>query len=162
VIDPPSPARRDPAPVLLAPDEQEVVSAMADAYGAAVPGDRAARYLDLADAAARGEVPASLTDALEGVCRLALQTGRARDAGGAEAERVLIAVLRRCPGERASVERMDGVNRALAGLAGRRLRSASASMRLPGRYSLALDVEGVRLTLGLGPEGVYVESLGAG
>jgi len=157
----PSPSRGDEA-FPLSHDEREVVVGVIDAYALALPDDRAQRYRALADAATRGEVPAVLVDALERVCTLALQTGRAREVGGAEAERVLIAVLRRSPGGRAMVERMDGVNRALAGLAGRPLRSACASMRLPGRYSLALDVEGVRLTLGLGPEGIYVESLGAG
>lgn len=158
---PPEPDRRD-QPLALSPDEREVVATVADAYAAAVPGQRSAPYRDLADAARCGEVPAALTDVLERVCTLALQTGRARELGRAEAERALMAVLRRSPGGRALAEVLEDVNRALASLAGRRLRSVRATMRLPGRYSLALEVEGLRLTLGLGPEGLQVESLGAG
>jgi len=135
---------------------------VAEAYATAVPDDRSAPYRALADAARRGEVPAPLIDVLERVCTLALQMGRARELGRAEAERALMAVLRRSPGGRALAEALEDVNRALASLAGRRLRSVRASMRLPGRYLLALEVEDLRLTLGLGPEGIGVESLGSG
>ena len=148
--------------VELSADEREIVALVLDAYAAAVPGELRSRYTSLASAARAGGVPPEEVSALERVLELALQTGKARELGRAEAERVLIAVLRRLPSGLALVHALDGVNGALSSLAGRRLRSVRASMRLPGRYSLTLEVEGVSLTLGLGPEGLSVESLTAG
>lgn len=154
--------RDDPGSLGLSADERETVALIAEAYAEAVPPDRAAPYRALAGGARAGEIPADLLPVLERTCTLALQTGKARELGKAEAERVLLAVLRRTPGGRASAEALDEVNRALGSLGGRRLRSVRASMRLPGRYLLVLEMEGLNLTLGLGPEGLGVESLAAG
>lgn len=148
--------------VELSADEREIVALVLDAYAAAVPGELGPRYASLASAAREGGVPPEQVGALERVLSLALQTGKARELGRAEAERVLLAVLRRLPSGLALARALDGVNEALSSLAGRRLRSVRASMRLPGRYALTLEVEGVSLTLGLGPEGLGVESLTAG
>lgn len=143
--------------LVLSLEEREPVGALAEAYAAAVPGGRAAAYRELAAAARSGAVPSELIDVLERVCTVALETGKARELGRAEAERVLAGVFRRTPGGRASSAALEGVNRALAELAGRRLGSARASMRLPGTYALVLEVEGLSLTLGLGPAGIRVE-----
>ncbi len=159
---PPEPGPGDGGALALSSDEREVVGSIAEAYASAVPTDLAAPYLELADAVRAGSVPSELLDVFDRVCTLALQTGKARQLGRAEAERVLLAVLRRSPGGRALARAVEDVNDALRSLAGRPLRSVRASMRLPGRYTLVLEVEGLRLTLGLGPEGLGVESLAAG
>ncbi len=146
----------------LSQDEREIVGLIVDAYAAALPSELGASYRRLADAARAGAVPADLLAALERACTLALQTGKARELGRAEAERVLLAVLRRSPGGLALAGAVEDVNEALRSLAGRAVRSVRASMRLPGRYTLVLEVDGLSLTLALGPEGLGVESLAAG
>ncbi len=57
---------------------------------------------------------------------------------------------------------IDEVNRALAPLAGRPLHSVRAASSAPGRYTLLLEIEGLSLTLVVGPEGIGVQSLTAG
>ncbi|MFB3738202.1 MAG: hypothetical protein ACE14W_04470 [Candidatus Velamenicoccus archaeovorus] len=146
----------------LLPDEREPLAEMAEAYAAAVPEDLAGPYRRLTAAARAGTVPSELSHLMERVCALALQTGKARAQGRAEAERALMAVLRRSPGGLELAASLEEVNRALSSLAGRPLRSVRAAMRIPGRYTLALEVDGVSLTLGLGPEGIVVESLATG
>lgn len=144
----------------LSPDERGPVALCSRAFAEAVP-DRAEPYRELAGAAAVGEVPNELVPVLERVCELALATGRARDLGRAEAERALAAVLARTPRGAELARRVEELNRALAALAGRRLRGVRISQRLPGRYLLRLEAEGATVTLGLGPEGIGVETLEA-
>ncbi len=146
----------------LAPAEAEVLAMLAEAYAAALPEALAAPHRALAEAARAGEVPPDLVEALERVCALALETGKARELGRAEAERILAALFRRTPRGRALAAQVAAVNRALEALSGRRLRSVRAAMRLPGRYTVTLEAEGVGITLAVGPEGVSVESLAAG
>ncbi len=146
--------------VRLAPDERDPVALLAHAFAEALP-ERAEPYRGLAEAAEAGEVPGELVPVLERVCELALTTGRARDLGRAEAERALAAVLARTPRGAELARRVEQLNRALSALAGRRLRGVRVSQRLPGRYLLRLEAEGIVLTLGLGPEGLAVETVEA-
>lgn len=155
-------AAEAPEPVELAAEEREIVAAIAGAYAGALPDDLAARVGALADAAREGTVPAELVGVLERVCAVALETGRARELGRAEAERVLAAVSRRTPAGRRAAREVAEVNRALQPLAGRRLRSIRVATRLPGRTTIAIEVEGVGLTLVVGPDGVRIQSLAAG
>lgn len=144
----------------LSPDERDPVALLARAFARVVP-DRAETYGELAEAALAGEVPGELVPALERVCELALETGRARELGRAEAERALAAVLRRTPRGAELARRVEELNRALSALDGRTLRSVRASQRLPSRYVLRLQAEGVSVSLALGPEGISVETLEA-
>ncbi len=75
---------------------------------------------------------------------------------------MLIAVLRRMPAGRELAAALERVNEALSSLSGRTLQSVRAGMRVPGRYTLTLEVEGASLTLALGSHGLTVESLTAG
>lgn len=152
-----APARTQ-AGLRLAPDERDPVALLARAFAHALP-DRAEPYRELARAAEGGEVPGELVPVLERVCELALETGRARELGRAEAERALAAVLARTPRGLELARRVEELNRALSALAGRQLRSVRVSQRLPGRYALRLQTEGVSITLGLGPEGIGVETV---
>lgn len=144
----------------LSPDERDPVALLARAFASVVP-DRAETYRELAEAALAGEVPERLVPALERVCELALETGRARELGRAEAERALAAVLRRTPRGAELARRVEELNRALSALAGRRLRAVRAAQRLPGRYLLRLEAEGATVTLAFGPGGLSVETLEA-
>jgi hypothetical protein len=107
-------------------------------------------------------VPVELVGALENVVALSLETGKARELGRAEAERALNAVFGRTPRGRTLSEGVGTVNKALVGLSGRRVHSIRAAMRLPGRYTLALELDGFSITLGLGPGGIGVEHVAAG
>jgi hypothetical protein len=151
-----------PEPVALEPEEREVVAALAAAYAQALPEDLATRARRLADEARAGTVPADLVGILERVCAVALETGRARELGRAEAERILAAVHRRTPAGRRAARAVEEINRALAPLAGRRIRSIQAAAPVPGRSTISIEVEGLALTLSAGPEGVAVQSLAAG
>ncbi len=148
--------------LLLSVDEREVVAMVVRAYAAALTGEAAARLGALASFAAAGTVPGGGLADLERVLRLALETGKGRELGRAEAERVLIAVLRRMPAGRELAAALERVNEALSSLSGRTLQSVRAGMRVPGRYTLTLEVEGASLTLALGSHGLTVESLTAG
>ncbi|HXF71305.1 MAG TPA: hypothetical protein VNO79_01675 [Actinomycetota bacterium] len=151
-----------PEPVALEAEEREIVAAIAAAYAEALPQGLAARVGALADAAREGTVPPDLVGVLERVCAVALETGRARELGRAEAECVLAAVSRRTPAGRRAARAVEEVNRALAPLAGRRLRSVRVATPLPGRATIAIEVEGLALSLAVGPDGVLVQSLAAG
>jgi hypothetical protein len=146
----------------LSEDEAVAVAETATAFAAALPPAKAGEYEELASAAASGVLSEAQLPALERVCALALETGKARALGRAEAERLLSAVYRRTPGGSALTAETADVNRVLAQLAGRTLTSARVSMRMPGRYLLDLTVDGVALQLSIEPEGLEVRSLQAG
>jgi hypothetical protein len=146
----------------LSPDEATAVAKAAAAFAAALPPGRDEPYRALAAAAQAGAVPMEQMAALERVCTLALETGKARQIGRAEAERLLAAVLRRTDRGRALAEEAADLNRALGQLAGRQLEAARLTWRLPGHYDLSLSVSGFALTLAIGPDGVRVRSLNAG
>jgi hypothetical protein len=160
--EPPDGTPAEPAAIAIGDDERESVATVAEAYASALPGERGQACRDLAAAALDGEVPAELVGTLESVVALALETGKARELGRAEAERALNAVFGRTPRGRALSEGVGTVNKALVGLSGRRVHSIRASMRLPGRYTLALELDGFSITLGLGPGGIGVEHVAAG
>jgi hypothetical protein len=148
--------------VQLSADEAQAVAEIAFAYSAAVPPGRDEPYRLLASAAEAGQVSGEHVAALERICALALETGKARSLGRAETERLINAVYRRTPAGRALAAEANDVNRVLSQLAGRELTSARLSWRQPGRYSLDLGVAGVDIRLDVGPEGLQVHSLQAG
>ena len=86
---------------VLSGDEAVAVSETAAAFAAALPPDRQAPFRQLAHAAAGGELDDDQLPDLERVCVLALETGKARQLGKAETERLLVAVYRRTPGGKA-------------------------------------------------------------
>ncbi len=145
----------------LSPDEAAAVAGAAAAFAAALPG-RDEPYRALAAAVQTGTVSAELVEALERVCALALETGKARQIGRAESERLLTGLLLRTPRGRAMAEEVTDVNRALSQLAGRRLDAMRLTWRLPGHYDLSLTVGGFALTMAIGPEGVSVRNLHIG
>jgi len=156
-------AHTDTAPPRpLSPDEATAVAGAAAAFATALPPGRDEPYRTLAAAAQTRTVPAELVEALERVCVLALETGKARQIGRAESERLLTGVLRRTPHGRSMAEEIADVNRALGQLAGRQLDVARLTWRMPGHYELSLAVGGFALTLAIGPEGVCVRNLHIG
>ena len=102
------------AALALSPDEVTAITGAAAAFAAALPAGRGGPHRALVTAAQTGAVPAEQIEALERVCTLALETGKARQIGRAESERLLTGVLRRTPRGRAMAEEvMDRVCRRL-------------------------------------------------
>ncbi|MEO6887228.1 MAG: hypothetical protein ABI232_13220 [Jatrophihabitantaceae bacterium] len=147
---------------VLSPDEAVAVGETATAFASALPADRNAAYLDLAGAATSGSLGEEHVASLERVCVLALETGKARQLGSAETERLLTAVYRRTPGGRALTAETADVNKVLQHFAGRTLQSARISCRMPGRYQLDLTVDGIDVAISIEPEGLEVRSLQTG
>lgn len=152
----------DVTDVELSDDEASAVCETALAFAAALPADRAAPYRALAAMASDGQVPADQLPDLERVCVLALETGKARQLGRAEAEQLLAGVYRRTPGGQALQAEVTDINKALRQLAGRELESVRLTWKMPGRYGLSLTVKGVDLVLAIEPDGVHVQTLQAG
>ena len=146
----------------ISDDEAAALTDAALAFAAALPPAGAQPYRALAAAAADGAVPVDQLADLERVCALALETGKARSIGGAEAERLLTGMYRRTPGGQAMQTEVADLNRALAQLAGRELRAVRLSWKMPGRYGLSLSVDGFDLTLSIEPDGLSVQTLQTG
>ncbi len=152
-----------PEALSLSADEAVALAEVAVAYAAAVPPGRDGPYRDLAEAAAAGDaIDGTLLETLERVCVLALETGKARQLGRAETERLVNNVYRRTPGGRALQAEASDVNRVLAQLVGRPLTAARLTWKMPGRYHLDLGVSGFSLSLVIEPEGLQVQSLQTG
>lgn len=146
----------------LSADEAVAVAETATAFAAALPADRNGAYLDLAEAAESGSLDSEYLAVLERVCVLALETGKARQLGSAETERLLTAVYRRTPGGKALTAETADVNKVLHHFVGRTLQSARISCRMPGRYQLDLVVDGIDVAISIEPEGLEVRSLQTG
>ncbi|HEX7355332.1 MAG TPA: hypothetical protein VF288_10930 [Mycobacteriales bacterium] len=146
----------------LSADEAIALAETAVAFADAVPPERSGPYLMLASSAADGELTDDQMTALEQVCVLALETGKARQIGSAETERLLMAIYRRTPGGKTLQSETSDVNKVLAQFAGRILQSARLSCRMPGRYHLDLTVDGFDVQIAIAPEGLEVRSLQTG
>lgn len=146
----------------LSDDEAVAIAEVASAFAAVLPPSRAAPFLSLVEAAGTGELEVELLPELERVCVLALETGKARQLGRAETERLLTSVYRRTSGGQALAAQTADVNRLLAQFAGKPLQAARITSRMPGRYQLDLVVEGIDVAITLEPEGLEVRSLQTG
>lgn len=146
----------------LSEDEAVAVGETLAALLAVLPPGRDEPYVALAAAVDSGEVADEQVPLLERACALALESGKAREIGRAESERLLLAVYRRTPGGAALSAEAADVNKVLAQLAGRTLTSARITARMPGRYLLNLVVDGVNVGLAIEPEGLAVRHLETG
>lgn len=145
--------------IALSEEEAALVAEEALHLAGVLSAAQRPRALALVQAARTGAVAADLVDVLEGVVVLALQTGRARRRYLAEGERLLTDVLRRTPRGRDLQDQLAAVNGALRALAGRRLDGVRVELRTLGRFTVALQCEGVSLTLAVHADGVWVESV---
>lgn len=146
----------------LSEDEAVAVTETVTALLAVLPPGRDGAYRELAESAASGELREEQVPALERVCALALESGKARELGRAESERLLTAVYRRTPHGKALAAEAADVNAVLARLAGRTLGSARVTARMPGRYLLDLVVDGIDVAIAIEPEGLEVRHLQTG
>ncbi|HET6910759.1 MAG TPA: hypothetical protein VFH54_15625 [Mycobacteriales bacterium] len=146
----------------LSEDEAVAVSETLAALLTVLPPGRDDAYRALATAVTSREVGDEQVPLLQRACALALETGKAREIGRAESERLLLGVYRRTPGGKALSAEAADVNKVLARLAGRTLTSARITARMPGRYLLNLVVDGVDVALAIEPEGLEVRHLQTG
>ncbi|MGH3425228.1 MAG: hypothetical protein ACRDO8_10890, partial [Nocardioidaceae bacterium] len=146
----------------LSEDEAVAVTETVTALLAVLPPGKDDPYRELAGSAETGELAEEQLPALERVCALALESGKARELGRAESERLLTAVYRRTPRGKALATETAEVNDVLARLAGRTLASARITARMPGRYQLNLVVDGIDVAIAIEPEGLDVHHVQTG
>ncbi len=138
-----------------------VAEVVAD-FAGVLPPERREPFDELERAVRAGGLTSERLPELERVCVLALETGRARQIGKAETERLVSTVYRRTPGGEALTTEAAAVNKVLAGLAGKTLQVLRVTCRMPGRYQLDVVVDGIDVAIALEPEGLEVRSLQTG
>ncbi len=152
----------DTATIELDAEEQELVAQDLELLLPTLDGERRERFRQLAAAVAIGEVPASLTPALESVLELTLQTARARQRYRAEGEKILTGLYRRTPGGRELTDHLRQVNAALDSLAGNTVEAVTVRMRTVGHFTLTIHTDEATITLASRPDSVDVESVAVG
>ncbi len=142
--------------------ERSVLEAEVEALLIILPESQRGPYLDLLGAVRRGEVSASCIDSLERTLEWSLRTGRARREHLAEGEALLESIYWRTPAGRAYRARSEEVCRALRSLQGRRLTAIALQPRGLNAVTIALETEGLTVTLVARPPEVILESLSTG
>ncbi len=146
----------------LTEEERELVQAELAALLPALSGERRETYQALADAVERNEVPPELLPLLEGVTKLALETGRARRLYRAEGERILTELFRKTPSGKELSHSLHEVNKALTVLEGQPLRSVRIAMRTLGHFTVTIETDAAVITLAIRPDAVTVDSVSVG
>lgn len=147
------------APLPLDDDERELVGLDLDALLPTLDGARQARFRELRDAVAKGEVPGELVPALESLLELTLQTARARARYRAEGEQTLTKLYQRTPTGQELAGHLRRVNEALRTLQGQTITSLSTRMRTVGHFTLTLQTDETSITLVSRPDTLDVESI---
>jgi hypothetical protein len=141
------------AELALADAERDILSHRVRAFAEALTDAGARdRYERLAAAAANGSIPSDLIGPLELVLDLLLQKAPT------DSEPVLLGVFKRTPRGVALASNAREVNEALRTLRGQRLEHLRVSAS-PGRSSLVLETDRVRITLAVDNAGPRVESV---
>lgn len=118
-----------------------------------------ARYRDLGEAVAVGQVSGAAIATLEGLLEMLLQTGRARWRHGPESERDLLRLFHRTPGGSTARRTTEAVNQALRELKGQVLQNLLFTPHGPGIFKLGIQTDQCKLALVIDSHGVSVESL---
>ncbi len=145
----------------LRPEEQQLLREEAEALVAAADPQRRPAFAQLAADIEAGVVPGEHEDTLASLLAMLLETGRARRRYTAEGERILTELWRRTARGRELEEMLGRANRALAALAGQRLRAVRVGMRTVGHYTVTIECETVSVVLAVRPGEVAIESLSA-
>lgn len=153
---------RTTSALALDAEEQELLAQDLDLLLPTLAGERQDRFRALRQAVGAGEIPPSLTPALESLLELTLQTARARARYRAEGEQVLTRLYQRTPGGRELAEHLRQVNAALKSLQGETVESVSVRMRTVGHFTITLQTDGTTITLAARPDSVDVESVAVG
>ncbi len=146
----------------LTDEERELVQSELAALLPALSGERLSSYQSLADAVEKNSVPHQLMPLLEGLTKLALETGRARRLYRAEGERILTELFRKMPSGKELIKSLHEVNKALEVLEGQTLRSVRAAMRTLGHFTLTIETDNAVITLAIFPDAITVDSVSVG
>ncbi|GBC98578.1 hypothetical protein HRbin17_01091 [bacterium HR17] len=146
----------------LTDEEQELVQAELAALLPALSGERRSAYQALADAVEQKAVSPDLLPLLEGLVKLALETGRARRLYRAEGERILTDLFRKTPSGKELSRSLHEVNKALAVLEGQPLRGVRVAMRTLGHFTVTIETDTAVVTFAVRPDAVTVDSVSVG
>ncbi len=146
----------------LTDEERELVQAELAALMPALSGERREAYQALAEAVGKNAVPQELLPLLEGLTKLALETGRARRLYRAEGERILTELFRKTPSGKELSKSLQEVNKALEILVRRTLRSVRVAMRTLGHFTVTVETDSAVITLAIRPDAVTVDSVSVG
>lgn len=148
--------------ITLTDEERELVQSELAALLPALSGERRSAYQALADAVDQNEVPPDLLPLLEGLIKLALETGRARRLYRAEGERILTELFQKTPSGKELSHSLHEVNKALTVLEGQVLRRVRVSMRTLGHFTVTVETDNAIVTLAIRHDAVTVESVSVG
>jgi hypothetical protein len=146
----------------LTDEERELVQAELAALLPALSGERREAYQALADAVEQNSVPPDLLPLLEGLTKLALETGRARRLYRAEGERILTELFRKTPSGKELSQSLHEVNKALSVLEGQTLLGIRVAMRTLGHFTVTVETEKAVITIAIRPDAVTVDSVSVG
>jgi hypothetical protein len=146
----------------LTDEERELLQTELTALLPALSAGRREAYQALAEAMAQSAVPPDLLPLLEGVTKLALETGRARRLYRAEGEQILTDLFRKTPSGQELVRSLHEVNKALSVLEGQTLRGIRVALRTLGHFTVTIETDSAVITLAIRPDAVTVDSVSVG
>ena len=115
----------------------------------------------VAVALAKGALDETGAEQLEPIVSLGLQSGRIRSVYGPSGEQAALRLYRKLPAGRAVQASAAEVGEALSSLRGRTLESIAIQPVGPGAYTLALDADGMKLSVRLDRQGARLHSVEA-
>jgi len=143
--------------------EQELLIPEINAFAAALRDPAArARYEELGQAVAEGEVDDDLSGHLGNVLEIGLQSGRLRKFYGADGEQALARLFHRTPAGSALADAAGAVTQALKALHGQTIEDVKISAVGPGSYGLMIDTDRCQINVRLDRTGVRVENVAIG
>ncbi len=148
--------------ITLTDEERELVKGELMALLPALSGERRSAYQALADAVDKNKVPPDFLPLLEGLIKLALETGRARRLYLAEGERILTELFRKTPSGKELSCSLHEVNKALTVLEGQPLQGVRVAMRTLGHFIVTIETDNAVITLAIRPDAVTVDSVSIG
>ena len=149
-------------PIKVSATEREVALDEVRAVLASARDDAyRARLEALAVALEAGAVDDAHAEQLEPIVSLGLQSGRIRSVYGPGAEQAALRLYRKLPGGRAVQASAEEVGAALSSLRGRTLDSIAIQPVGPGAYTLALNADGIQLSVRLDRQGARLHSVEA-
>ncbi len=149
-------------PIKVSAPEREVAL---DEVRAVLASARDTGYRERLEAVAAaleaGSVDPAEAEQLEPIVSLGLQSGRIRSVYGPGGEQAALRLYRKLPGGRAVQESAAEVGEALSSLRGRTLDSIAIQPVGPGAYTLALNADGIKLSVRLDRQGARLHSVEA-
>lgn len=117
-------------------------------------------YANLLQKVENREVTEELSEALEGILEIVLESGRARKLYGPAGENTLTSLFQKTPHGSALVKLANEVNQALKGLESQILGGITFRSSGPGSWVLTLQTDRCELTLRIDRRGIWVDNLG--